>query len=161
MGKKPGDFLQGKETDTKTVKIMHDAIEARRGFEVDVLNYSKSEYKFWTSISCEPLLDKHDEIIGFFSIQNEISHQKEYEDQIKSLNELLKSRNTKLGDLNKSLEEFAYVASHDLKEPARNIKSILELILKKSKDSLDEKLITYMQMAARAGDKMNQMINSL
>jgi len=161
MGKKPGDFLQGKETNPKTVKIMHDAIEAKKGFQVDVLNYSKNGYKYWTTITCEPLLDQYDEAIGFFSIQYEISQQKEYEDQIEALNELLKSRNNKLAELNKSLEEFAYVASHDLKEPARNINSILQLILKKSQDSLDKNLMKYMHMAAGAGDKMNQMINSL
>ncbi|SMG39058.1 two-component system, chemotaxis family, CheB/CheR fusion protein [Marivirga sericea] len=161
MGKKPGKFLQGKETNPKTVKIMRDAIEAKKGFQVDILNYSKIGYKYWTTITCEPLFDQHGETIGFFSIQYEISHQKEYEDQIESLNELLKSRNNKLSELNKSLEEFAYVASHDLKEPARNIKSMLELILRKSENSLDKKLMNYMQMAAGAGDKMNQMINSL
>jgi two-component system CheB/CheR fusion protein len=161
IGKKPGEFLQGDETNPKTIKIMRDAIEAKKGFEVDVLNYSKSGHKYWTNISCEPMIDKYGETIGFFSIQHEISQQKEYEEQIQSLNDLLKSRNNKLIELNKSLEEFAYVASHDLKEPARNIKSILELIIKKSDTSLDEKSKKYMQMAAGAGDKMNQMINSL
>lgn len=160
-GKKPGDFLQGKDTNPKTVEIMSKALAKLEGFEVDVVNYSKNGRKYWTNINCEPLLDKNDRIKGFFSIQYEISHQKEYEEQIQTLNELLKSRNNKLTELNKSLEEFAYVASHDLKEPARNIKSILELILKKSKGELNEKLENYMRMAAGAGDKMNQMINSL
>jgi two-component system CheB/CheR fusion protein len=161
MDKKPGEFLQGAETNPKTVKLMHDAIEARKGFEVDVLNYSKSGYKYWTTITCEPMIDRSGDPIGFFFIQYEISQQKEYEEQIQSLNELLKSRNNKLSELNKSLEEFAYVASHDLKEPARNIKGILELILKKSDGKLDEKLVNYMNMAVASGEKMNQLINSL
>ncbi|MGM0581263.1 MAG: CheR family methyltransferase [Bacteroidota bacterium] len=161
LGKKPGDFLQGKDTDPKTVKIMSDAVKERKGFEVDIINYTKKGHKYWTNIQCELLYDRYQKPIGFFSIQSEISREKEFEVQIESLNQMLKSRNNKLTELNKSLEEFAYVASHDLKEPARNIKSILELILKKSEGILDDKLMNYMQMAASAGDKMNQMINSL
>jgi two-component system CheB/CheR fusion protein len=161
LGRKPGEFLQGKETDPKTVKIMGDAIKERKGFEVDIINYTDKGHKYWTNIQCELLHDRFRKPIGFFSIQAEISREKEFENQIESLNQILRSRNNKLTDLNKSLEEFAYVASHDLKEPARNIKSILELILKKSKGELNEKLENYMRMAAGAGDKMNQMINSL
>ncbi|HET8858362.1 CheR family methyltransferase [Marivirga sp.] len=161
MGRKPGEFLQGPETDQRTIKIMSEAIADQRGFEVETVNYSKSGYKYWTNIVCEPMFDRNNEIMGFFSIQNEISAKKDYEEQIESLNQILKSRNNKLTGLNKSLEEFAYIASHDLKEPARNIKSILELILKKSGDQLGEKLSKYMDMAVSAGDKMNQLINSL
>jgi len=161
MGKRPGEFLQGEDTDPKTVEIMGKAIATKQGFEVEVVNYNKSGRKYWTNIICEPLLDEKNSIKGFFSIQYEISQKKEYQDQVNSLNELLKSRNNKLTELNKSLEEFAYVASHDLKEPARNIKSILDLIIRKSDNALDETLMKYMQMAASAGEKMNQMINSL
>ncbi|WP_296618281.1 CheR family methyltransferase [Marivirga sp.] len=161
MGKKPGEFLQGEETNPNTIKKMGKAIANYDGFEVEIVNYSKSGHKYWTNIICEPMFDRDDEIMGFFSIQSEISHKKDYEEQIESLNQLLKSRNNKLSELNKSLEEFAYITSHDLKEPARNIKSILQLILKKSDGQLDTKLANYMDMAVSAGDKMNQLINSL
>ncbi len=161
LGKKPGEFLQGKETDPKTVKIMSDAIKDRQGFEVDIINYTIKGHKYWTNIQCELLHDRFGKPIGYFSIQAEISREKEFENQIESLNQILRSRNNKLTDLNKSLEEFAYVASHDLKEPARNIKGILELILKKSKGQLDETLAKYMNMAVTSSEKMYLLINSL
>ncbi|WKV12002.1 PAS domain-containing protein [Marivirga harenae] len=161
LGKKPGHFLQGEETDSATVKIMSDALANGKGFEVDIVNYTKAGEKYWTNINCEPLLDANNKINGFFSFQYVISQQKEYEEKIESLNEILQSRNKKLTELNKSLEEFAYVASHDLKEPARNIKSLLELILKKSNGQLNHNTEKYINMAIKSGDKMYQLINSL
>ena len=161
LGKTPGELLQGPETDPETVQIMREAIKNKDSFDVEIINYTSKGHKYWTNIQSEPLFDRFKKPIGFFSIQSEISQEKEFENQIESLNHILDSRNKKLLELNKSLEEFAYVASHDLKQPARNIKSLLNLILKKSEGKLDKELLKYIDMAAGAGTKMYQMIESL
>jgi two-component system CheB/CheR fusion protein len=80
-----------------------------------------------------------EELIGFFSLQNDSSQQKEYESHIEKLNLMLTRRNKNLAEVNNTLEEFAYVASNDLKEPVRNVKGMLELIKKKAGNQLDEK----------------------
>ncbi|WP_162416096.1 PAS domain S-box protein [Cyclobacterium roseum] len=68
---------------------------------------------------------------------------------------------TALVKTNQELEDFAYVASHDLKAPIRNIKSLLEIIRKKG-DQLDkEKIQKYFEVIVSASNHMNMMIDNL
>ncbi|MFN2430340.1 MAG: PAS domain-containing protein, partial [Cryomorphaceae bacterium] len=42
LGKKPGDFLQGENSDPKAIELMSKRIKARKGFNVEILNYTKT-----------------------------------------------------------------------------------------------------------------------
>ncbi|MCA1764471.1 MAG: PAS domain S-box protein, partial [Flavobacteriales bacterium] len=143
LGKKPGDFLQGENSDSKAIELMSKRIKARNGFSVEILNYTKTGEKILVKIDCEPMRNTEGKVTGFFSMQYEISKQKEYEAQIAALNDLLKEQNKSLEQMNRSLEEFAYVASHDLKAPARNVLGMIELIRKKGPDIDPEKYDQY------------------
>ncbi len=73
------------------------------------------------------------------------------------LNEVLKSMQIS----NDELEQFAYVASHDLQEPLRMINSFLMLIERKYADSLDEKGRQYIHFAVDGSKRMQQIILDL
>jgi len=161
LGRKPGDFLQGEETDADVVEQIRDAIDARKSFDVAVINYSKSGAKYWIQIHCEPMLNKDNQIIGFFSIQNEVTHQKEYEIQIRKLNDLMRDKNLKLEGLNNNLQQFAYIASHDLKAPLRNINGMIDLIKKKRDKVTQEKLDEYFDVIYKASKEMDRLIENL
>jgi signal transduction histidine kinase/PAS domain-containing protein len=62
---------------------------------------------------------------------------------------------------NKSLEQFAYIASHDLQEPARKIKSFGEILLRKFSDLLPPSGQDMMQRMISASERMQSMINAL
>lgn len=82
-------------------------------------------------------------------------------DSLKALNIELQKSNQELGMSNKELEQFAYVASHDLQEPLRMISSFLTLIEKKYGSELDDKGKQYIHFAVDGANRMKSIILDL
>jgi light-regulated signal transduction histidine kinase (bacteriophytochrome) len=62
---------------------------------------------------------------------------------------------------NKELEQFAYVVSHDLQEPARMVSSYLDLIARRYRGEIDEKADGYIHYAVDGAERMQEMIRAL
>jgi signal transduction histidine kinase/ligand-binding sensor domain-containing protein len=69
--------------------------------------------------------------------------------------------NQKLKAINKELEQFAYVASHDLQEPLRMVTSYLTQLDRKYRDVFDEKGKQYIHFAVDGATRMRQIILDL
>jgi signal transduction histidine kinase len=72
-----------------------------------------------------------------------------------------KRHQEQLARSNTSLQEFAYVASHDLQEPLRMVVSYLELLERRTAGELDEKSLQYLRFAVDGGVRMRKMIDDL
>ncbi len=81
--------------------------------------------------------------------------------KIKENELLLEKKAEELAVSNKELEQFAYVASHDLQEPLRMITSFLSQLEKKYEPILDDKGKTYIHFAVDGAKRMRQIILDL
>ncbi len=79
---------------------------------------------------------------------------------IESNNEL-SSINNRLGQSNNELERFAYIASHDLKSPLRNIISFLNLIERKLINTEDSEIKEYLKFAIDNAKQMHTLIQDV
>lgn len=83
-GRKPGSFLQGKETNMETVAYMTQQILKYKPFTCEVYNYKKSGEGYWLRINGQPIFDKKGKVINFFAIEEDITLEKETEAKLEN-----------------------------------------------------------------------------
>ena len=73
----------------------------------------------------------------------------------------LKSYKNELERSNEALQQFAYIASHDLQEPLRMVSSYVDLLDSEYGDELDDEAAEYMEFAVDGANRMQAMVDAL
>lgn len=105
--------------------------------------------------------DEEGNALRMVGAMQDISSRKEYEESLKKLNQELQDTIRELEMSNTDLEQFAFVASHDLQEPLRMITSFLTQLERKYEHLLDEKGKKYIYFATDGAKRMRQIILDL
>jgi PAS domain S-box-containing protein len=114
----------------------------------------KSGEIVWTSVATHLLRDQFNKPLFFITFIIDKSDEKIYQNQLLDLN-------NKLKESNKELEEFTYVASHDLQEPLRTVNSFIQLFEKEVAETLNERTGKFLYFIKDGSHRMQTMINDL
>ena len=152
FGRSLFDFM-----DEQAIQLANDNMELRRQgiaqrYEFRLKNQDGKDV--WTYMSTSPVMDEKGNLLSSCTLVYNITERKEADRQMLQLTEDLKRSN-------EELEQFAYVASHDLQEPLRAVTSYTQLLADRYQGNLDEKADKYINYIVDGATRMQQLINDL
>jgi len=146
-------------TDEETAKKVFQALsevyrtgEPSRGCEWEIIKKdgTKCIYEFSASL----IRNSEGRPIGFRGVSRDVTERKRAE-------EALKQKTEALAHSNQELEQFAYVASHDLQEPLRMVTSYIQLLARRYQNRLDSDAEEFINFAVDGATRMHILINDL
>jgi PAS domain S-box-containing protein len=144
-GKNPIDILSGADTDPVIISKLRKAIEQGKSLRTELVFYAKNGNKIWLDLKFETLFDKVGNIIGFLTLQNDITKKKMTEKDVEAQMQHLK--------------EIANIASFELRHEFSKILQILQTA-KFQQHSLEgyQQILSDIETSANT---MNQAISKI
>lgn len=151
------NFYKEGSSRAKITEYLEQAINVGKSWDDELQIVTAKGKEKWVRVIGEAEFENGNCIRSYGSFQD-INERKTHEDQLLQLNKDLSKQKAELITSNKELEQFAYVASHDLQEPLRMVTSFLTLIEKRYNTTLDEKGLKYINFAVEGAKRMRQII---
>jgi PAS domain S-box-containing protein len=118
-----------------------------------------------TLVQYIPQFDEKNQVIGYFTLIQDITRRKQAEEELRKLNEELEKRvaerTRSLEAANQELEAFSYSVSHDLRSPLRGIDGFSQALLEDMDDQLNEQNRDYLNRVRNSAKRMGLLIDSL
>jgi two-component system CheB/CheR fusion protein len=146
------------------LKNFHLNFNERKAFHVEYrLKKSTGEFR-WIVDFGKPTYDSDGSFTGYLGSCTEIHDRKVVNDELEQkvaqrTHDLIETNNT-LSNTNSELEQFAYVASHDLQEPLRKILTFSDRLMK-FKNEIPEEGKIYMDKISSSTERMSHLIDDL
>ncbi len=131
----------------------HQVIVSGQVKEVEE-SYVVAGQTFWVSTVKAPVRDDRGEVVALLGLFTDISERKAYQSRLEAANAALELSN-------RELEQFAYVASHDLQEPLRMVSSYTQLLAQRYQDQLDQDARDFIEFAVDGANRMQALIQDL
>lgn len=126
---------------------------------IEITAVNKEGEEFFIALSIASSLWNGNQV--FISFIRNITKEKKIEKELERHRKQLCQKNKELEKMNSELTSFSYVASHDLKEPLRKIKTYSNLIIEKHNEFLSSDGKEYIQRIINSAGNMQRLIDDL
>ncbi len=156
IGKKPGDLLQGPDTDQEMIEFMRRKRVAGEGFEVEVLNYRAGKDPYWLHLNVQPVHDDQGKLECFVGVQTDVTERRMREDDLARKATLLETAGEIAGlgaweyDV-RSGEVIWSAGARALHEVDADFKPHIENAITFYPPEWQEKIAVYLEEAVREG----------
>ncbi len=142
-------------------QVVQDSVAARGAYKIECRILRPDGKVVHIYARGETICDSHGEPLQLVGTVQDITERKLNQERLQQLARDLKKSNHALLRSNRELEQFAYVASHDLQEPLRAVTSFVQLLAKRYRDQLDSKADMYIDLVVDGATRMQQQIRAL
>jgi PAS domain S-box-containing protein len=151
IGKRPGRFMIGPETNLRTVAQIRRAIKNGQGISTDIVNYSKSGRKYYLHVEIQQVHGADGAIENFIAVGTDITNRVETERQ-------LRRAKAAAEDASRAKSEFLASMSHEIRTPMNGVIGMTSLLLE-SKLNADQR--DYVSTIRTSGEALLTIINDI
>ena len=161
IGKRPGELLHSGNTDPMLYTSMWASLAEGQPWTGTFQNRRKDGSLYWQYEQITPIYSERRQLTHYLAVAEDVTERKKFETALLDANQQLEEQSADLKRMNGELEQFAYVASHDLRQPLRVISSYLTLIDRAIKTAAPPNVVEYMDFAKTAAKRMDNLIVAL
>jgi PAS domain S-box-containing protein len=121
----------------------------------------KDKTHFWASVVITAVHNDSGKVIGFSKVTHDLTEKKKADDTLRKNAQELQEKNDALEKMNKELQSFAYISSHDLQEPLRKIQTFSTQIIEKEFENLSDNGKDKFYRMQSAAKRMQTLIEDL
>ncbi len=144
-------FLQGKETDPKSVQKLRRAIRKGEACHVKLINYKKNGKKFWNELVITPVRNEHGALTHFVGVQFDMTDHQRVEDKLSRARDVAEAANA-------AKSSFVANMSHEIRTPLTTVVGMTEMLLEQEKDKSKHDTL---QMVYQSGKHLVTLINDV
>jgi len=153
LEEEPLDFVRGVHPDDRpAVRQMMETVAGGEAVELEI-RVDDDAYDRWVQVQCQPV-GSGDEVTHVAGVARDVTDRHRREQELRELEAQLEASN-------EELQQFAYVASHDLQEPLRMVRSYMNLLESEYRDELDDEAQEYIDFAVDGAERMKGLIEGL
>ncbi|NIA16581.1 MAG: PAS domain-containing protein [Nitrospiraceae bacterium] len=115
----------------------------------------------WVLTTKVPLRDAQGKVVGSVGMSRLITKRKRMKEALARHAELLERANADLAKRNQELDEFTYIASHDLQEPLRKLSAFSEVLQQDLANGEEEEVHEDLNVIVSAAQRMQQLVQDL
>jgi PAS domain S-box-containing protein len=134
-------------------RLLHEASAKGKTYH-EGWRQRQNNSQFWGATTITALHSEQGEVMGFVKITRDLTDRMQAETTIKAHAQHLEMKN-------KELEQFVYIASHDLQEPLLNMSNFVELLQLEYAPQLDETASLYLDVIQQSTERMRSLIKGL
>ena len=142
-------------------KQMYQTLVSGKVWENDICNKAKNGELYWVSTTIVPMMNDKGKPVRYISMRRDISANIKSSKELSDAKDELSKKVHKLQQANEDLDQFAYVASHDLKSPLNGIGQIASWLEEDCSDILPDESKEHLVLLRTRSQRMLKLLNDL